>query len=98
MKPIRLAVIDMGSNNVHMDLFKVRGRDVGSPVLSKSKSTCLARLVAHEGRILPRAERQLQQIMMDFVRRANDKKPAAILITATAVFRKASNGHIILQK
>jgi exopolyphosphatase / guanosine-5'-triphosphate,3'-diphosphate pyrophosphatase len=93
-----LGVVDLGSHSVHLEIFNLRGKREPLSVYSKSQLSHLGRTVGKEGRIPSPLLHHLQAAIAKCLQKAKKKGADAILIGATAGFRKASNGKEVIGK
>jgi exopolyphosphatase/guanosine-5'-triphosphate,3'-diphosphate pyrophosphatase len=90
MKPIRRAVIDVGTNSVKLLVADVAGRDV-HPVHEESRQTRLGRGFYETRRLQPEAVACTAEAVWDFAQTARERNSATIRVFATSAARDAVN-------
>jgi len=90
MRPVRRAVIDVGTNSIKLLVADVSGRDV-QPVHEESRQTRLGRGFYETHRLQPEAIACTAEAVWDFAQTARDKNSASIRVFATSAARDAIN-------
>jgi len=92
---MQLAVIDIGSNTIKMDIFNCK-KDRLTSVYSKTENTGLINYY-EEGRLSDKGIRVLSDTVADLAAEAGRKKCFYVFPFATASIRRASNSEQILE-
>jgi exopolyphosphatase/guanosine-5'-triphosphate,3'-diphosphate pyrophosphatase len=90
MKPVRRAVIDVGTNSIKLLVADVSGRDV-RPVHEESRQTRLGKGFYETRRLQPDAVARTAEAVREFVQTARAKDAAVIRVIATSAARDAVN-------
>src|SRR5438445_5450258 len=90
MKPIRRAVIDVGTNSIKLLVAEVAGHDV-RPLLEDSKQTRLGRGFYETHRLQPEAIATTAKAVARFAEMARERQAASIRVIATSAARDAVN-------
>src|SRR5438034_6872985 len=90
MKPVRRAVIDVGTNSIKLLVADVAGQDV-RPVVEASKQTRLGRGFYQTHRLQPEAVAATAKAVANFAATAREQQSASIRIIATSAARDAVN-------
>lgn len=90
MKPVRRAVIDIGTNSVKLLVADVQGHDA-QPVVEESRQTRLGKNFYETRRLQPDAIAQTAEAVAAFANTAREKNAASIRVFATSAARDALN-------
>src|SRR5579859_3444055 len=90
MKPVRRAVIDVGTNSVKLLVADVQGDDA-RPVVEESVQTRLGKNFYETHRLQPDAIAQTARAVADFANTAREKESGSIRVFATSAARDALN-------
>ncbi|HTV39505.1 MAG TPA: Ppx/GppA phosphatase family protein [Candidatus Sulfotelmatobacter sp.] len=90
MKPVRRAVIDVGTNSVKLLVADVHGSDV-VPIMEESRQTRLGKNFYDTHRLQPDAIAQTAEAVAEFANSAREKQSASIRVFATSAARDAIN-------
>ena len=90
MRPVRRAVIDVGTNSIKLLVADVAGRDV-QPVHEESRQTRLGRGFYETHRLQPEAVACTAEAVWDFAQTAREKNSTSIRVFATSAARDATN-------
>src|SRR5690242_10650586 len=91
MKPVRRAVIDVGTNSVKLLVADVSGRGV-EPVWVESKQTRLGRGFYETRRLQPDAIDAIAKAVAQFRETAGKHQATTVRVIATSAAREAVNG------
>jgi exopolyphosphatase/guanosine-5'-triphosphate,3'-diphosphate pyrophosphatase len=90
MKPVRRAVIDVGTNSVKLLVADVEGRRV-EPILEDSHQTRLGAGFYRTGQLQPGAIAQTAEAVARFAQTARDREAQTVRVVATSAAREAHN-------
>src|SRR5881392_903581 len=95
---MRLGVLDVGSNTVHLLIVDAHVGAPPVPAFSDKVELKLTELLDAKGAISPDGARQLVAYVRDAAAMAEDKGVEEILAFATSAIRDAPNGETVLGK
>src|SRR2546423_1144599 len=95
MKPVRRAVIDVGTNSIKLLVADVAGHEV-SPIWEESKQTRLGKGFYESHRLQPEAIERTAEAIAKFAEAARRYEASAIRVIATSAVRDAVNGRELL--
>jgi exopolyphosphatase/guanosine-5'-triphosphate,3'-diphosphate pyrophosphatase len=93
---MRLGVLDVGSNTVHLLLLDAHEGAHPIPAFSHKTELHLAQLTDDSGAIVPEGVERLVTFIQDALRVAEDKGAEDLLAFATSAIREAANGEDVL--
>jgi exopolyphosphatase / guanosine-5'-triphosphate,3'-diphosphate pyrophosphatase len=95
---MRLGVLDMGSNTVHLLVVDAHRGARPLPAFSHKTELRLAELLDESGRITSSGARRLTSFMREALELAEDKGAEQVLAFATSAIREAVNGDEVLAR
>lgn len=95
---MRLGVLDVGSNTVHLLVVDAHRGARPLPAFSHKVELHLVELIAEDGAITPEGAEQLESFVADCVSIAEDKGVEEFIGFATSAIRDAANGEQILRE
>jgi exopolyphosphatase/guanosine-5'-triphosphate,3'-diphosphate pyrophosphatase len=95
---MRLGVLDVGSNTVHLLVVDAHPGGPPIPAFSYKTELRLAELLDAAGRIGPEGERRLVEFVADALAGAEDKGVEETLAFATSAIRDAPNGREVIER
>lgn len=93
---MRLGVLDVGSNTVHLLLLDAHAGAHPIPAFSHKVELHLSQLTGEDGAILPAGIERLCQVVAHALRVAEDKGAEDLIAFATSAVREAANGDEVL--
>jgi exopolyphosphatase/guanosine-5'-triphosphate,3'-diphosphate pyrophosphatase len=93
---MRLGVIDVGSNTVHLLVVDAHPGAAPRPAFSYKIELRLAELLDDEGAIDESGSMRLQEFLLDALEVAEDKGVEQVMAFATSALREATNGDAVL--
>ena len=94
---MRLGVLDVGSNTIHLQVMDAHPGARPTPATNFKVELRLTEYLDSEGSITPEGIKQLHEAVADAVKHANQNKTDEILAFATSAVRDAKNGPEIIQ-
>lgn len=95
---MRLGVLDVGSNTVHLLVVDAHRGGQPSPAASVKVELQLAALVSNDGRITKAGEQRLTQVVADAKRAAEEQGVEDLVAFATSALREAPNGTDVVER
>lgn len=95
---MRLGVLDVGSNTVHLLVVDARAGAAPLPAYSNKTELRLSELLGPDDEISPDGATKLVRLATDAVELAADKGCSALLAFATSAVREAANGEEVLDR
>jgi exopolyphosphatase / guanosine-5'-triphosphate,3'-diphosphate pyrophosphatase len=95
---MRLGVLDVGSNTVHLLVVDAHAGAPPVPAFSYKTELRLAELLDGSGRIRPAGTDQLVSFITEALQQAEDKGVEEMLAFATSAVREAANGDDVLNR
>ena len=95
---MRLGVLDVGSNTVHLLVVDAHVGAPPTPAYSVKSEIRLAELLEADGRIAASGEERLTEFVTDALQDAEDKGVEEVLGFATSAIRDAPNGEEVLAR
>jgi exopolyphosphatase / guanosine-5'-triphosphate,3'-diphosphate pyrophosphatase len=95
---MRLGVLDVGSNTVHLLVVDAHAGAPPTPAYSVKSELRLAELIEDDGRIAPGGEARLAEFLTEALEDAEDKGVEELLGFATSAIRDAPNGEEVLAR
>jgi len=95
---MRLGVLDVGSNTVHLLVVDARPGARPLPAYSHKVELRLAELLGPGGEVTKEGAARLQQTLADALQMAEDKGVESLLAFATSALREAGNGEKLIAR
>ena len=95
---MRLGVLDVGSNTVHLLVVDAHAGAAPVPAFSVKSELRLAELLDHRGAIKPAGADRLVSFVSEALAQAEDKGVEQMLAFATSALREATNGDAVLNR
>ncbi|KWW98923.1 Exopolyphosphatase [Carbonactinospora thermoautotrophica] len=95
---MRLGVLDVGSNTVHLLVVDAHHGARPQPAYSYKTELRLAELLDDHGRLGEKSMRRLEQAVAEAMRVAEDKGVEELLAFATSAIREAVNGEEVIER
>jgi exopolyphosphatase/guanosine-5'-triphosphate,3'-diphosphate pyrophosphatase len=95
---VRLGVLDVGSNTVHLLVVDAHRGGQPSPAASVKVELPLATLLSADGRVTQAGERRLTTVVADARREADSRGVEDLAAFATSALRDAANGAEVVER
>ena len=95
---MRLGVLDVGSNTVHLQIFDTFPGSRPSPISNCKVEIRLAEYVSSDGLVSAEGIRRLRAAISECIQESRKSEPSEILAFATSALRESKNGNDIIAR